>query len=302
MNHSFRPSSLHAGSVALVIEGGGMRCAHTAALIDKLVGEHVSFGWVGGISAGAAQAVNFLTGDRERIRSCFLDFASDRKGAGWWPFLQGRGYFDAEYIYETAPLSGNYSYDFDAFFTNPTPVKIGATRADTAQPVWWGREEITSARDLTTRVRASSTMPGLMPETVIDGLAYFDGALGPDAGIAVDAARADGFTRFLVVCSQPRDYIKSPLKNSWMIKQVLRNYPLAAEAFIDWPKRYNRVRRSLIPLERTGHAYVYYPDEMPITNTELNLTKLKHSFDSGVEQSDREWPLIRDFLEKNATV
>ena len=277
-----------------------MRSAHTAALIDRLVYENVTFGWAGGISAGAAQAVNFLTGDRQRIRDSFLEFASSRKGSGWWTFLQGRGYFDSEYIYQTAQLTGKMPGDFTEFFGNPTPVKIGAFRADTAEPVWWGRDDITDVRDLTAKVRASSTVPGLMPETVIDGIPYLDGALGPDAGIAVDAARADGFTRFLVVCSQPRDYIKPPMANTWMIKQVLRSHPEAAEAFLGWPKRYNRVRRSLIPLERNGSAYVYYPDEMAITSTELNLTRLKNAFDSGVEQSNREWPAIEAFLRSRA--
>ncbi|AKK02788.1 hypothetical protein CEPID_04590 [Corynebacterium epidermidicanis] len=53
----------HFPRIALVIEGGGTRNSYTAALISKFLSEGISFGWVGGISAGASHTVNFLSGD-----------------------------------------------------------------------------------------------------------------------------------------------------------------------------------------------------------------------------------------------
>lgn len=64
---------------------------------------------------------------------------------------------------------------------------------------YWGRDELQPKLQLMRKVRASSTMPLLMPITEIDGDDFVDGALGPTGGIALDAAQQDSFDKFLVV-------------------------------------------------------------------------------------------------------
>ena len=44
--------------VALVLEGGGMRAAHTAGIVAALIEHEVWFPYVCGLSAGSSNAVN----------------------------------------------------------------------------------------------------------------------------------------------------------------------------------------------------------------------------------------------------
>ncbi|MEJ5927483.1 DUF6363 domain-containing protein [Corynebacterium sp. H128] len=288
---------LHYPNVALVIEGGGTRNSYTAAVIDRFLAENIRFGWVGGISAGTSHTVNYLSGSRQRTREAFTDMPASAQAGGWGSFLRGRGYFNSEYIYETSTAPDQrFAIDFPAFQANPTPFRIGSVRADTGEMVYWGREDISTQQDLAQRVRASSTMPLIMPMPIIAGIPYVDGALGPTGGIPLDAAQADGFSTFLVLRSQPREYIKPTITRPQLIRRAFRRYPAIAEALIARPARYNRTQQELLSLEASGDAYMFSPKNMLVGNKERNLAKLQASFAAGETQTEEEWDAILNFL------
>ncbi|WP_448851240.1 patatin-like phospholipase family protein [Corynebacterium sp. 335C] len=283
--------------VALVLEGGGMRAAYTSAVVEALIRERIDLGWVGGISAGATMLTNYLSRDLRRTRGCFVEMSADKRYGGWGTFVRGRGYFDSQYIYETAPLPGELApYDYDAYRANPTPAKVGAVRADDGEMVWWDRSDMAELRDLMVRVRASSTMPGFMVPPVIDGVAYVDGAMGPDGGIPVDEAERDGFDRFLVVMTQQRDYRKPEVSRPGALRRVFRRTPAVAQAMIDRPANYNRTREKLLELERQGRAYLFFPEHMTLTNRTRDMGALQAAYAAGRGQIARELPAIREFL------
>ncbi|MEJ5997142.1 patatin-like phospholipase family protein [Corynebacterium sp. H130] len=289
----------HFPHVALVIEGGGTRNSYTAAVIDKFLAEGFSFGWVGGVSAGSSLTGGMLSGSRKSVKEAFVDVPAAREAGGWGSFLRGRGYFDAEYIYEKSTVAGErFAIDYDAISTNPTPFRIGAVRADTGEMVYWGKQDIHSLADFTLRVRASSTMPVFMPMPLIDGIRYVDGALGPTGGIPIDAARKDGFTTFFVLLSRPRDYTKPAVTRPAALRRLFRNYPAVADAMIARPGRYNRTREELLRLETEGKAYLFFPTHLSVHNRERNLAKLEASFAAGQAQVERDWPAISRFLQQ----
>ena len=146
------------------------------------------------------------------------------------------------------------------------------------------------------RVRASSTMPVLMPPVTIDGEVYVDGALGPTGGIPVDAARAAGYDRFLVVLTQERTYAKVPLQHAGFYRRYFRRYPAVADALYTRWRRYNATREELFALERDGSAILFVPETMPVGNGERSVAKLQASHDLGLSQARRELPRWQEFL------
>lgn len=294
------PERIDASDVALVLEGGGMRNAYTAPTIEVLLRNRVDVGWVGGISAGATLTANYLSGSIERARGSFTTMTAEPGFGGWGTFVRGRGYFNAEYIYETAPMvatAGIPPYPYDNFLASPAQMRLGAVRADTGENVYWGRDDVDSLASLMKFVRASSTMPGFMVPPIIDGVRYVDGALGPSGGIPLDAAEADGFGKFLVIMSQERSFTKPQVTRPAMMRRIFRKYPAIAEALITRPDRYNATRERLFELERQGRAILYFPDEMTLTNRERDLSKLNAAYTAGLAQAEREWPAWREFLQ-----
>ena len=274
-----------------------MRNSYTAACITELINHGVNFGWVGGISAGASHTVNFLSRDPKRARESFVEFGANPRTGGIRSMMRGTGYFNAEYIYETAGAPDNdMPFDWETFTANPTPFRIGATRADNGETVYWGREDINDLPGLMKRVRASSTLPGLMPVPSIDGVEYVDGALGASGGLIIDAALNDGFERFLVLRTKPKGYVRPPLRSPRLVRQLLRKRPAVAEAMIARPAKYNAAADKIAQLEKAGQAKVFYPENMRVSNTERRLSRLRESWASGMEQTQREWDDWMRFL------
>ena len=290
----------HYPKVALVCEGGGMRNAYTAPVIERLVQERISVGWVGGISAGAAHIVNYLSQDVARIRRSFTDFATGPKAAGLWPLVQGHGLFDARYIYERSALpGGDFEFDWEKFNSTSTPLRIGATNARTGQGVWWSRKDLSDPLSLMVRVRASSTMPGFMPMTWIDGEPYVDGVLGPGGGLAVNIAREDGYDAIIALFTRPRSYFKQPVTNHRIIDTMFSSWPEIIEATYRRPMLYNEAKCTLLEMEEQGKAYLFFPEDMLVKSRTLNRRKLKNTYAKGEAQTEREWPQILNFLKNN---
>ena len=44
----------------LIVEGGGMKCAYSAGVLDAFLDENITFDYCIGVSAGAANSASFL--------------------------------------------------------------------------------------------------------------------------------------------------------------------------------------------------------------------------------------------------
>lgn len=291
--------SLHnsVSDTALVFEGGGMRGSHTAGVVRVLLDAGIHLPFVAGISAGSSHTCNYLSRDAWRAHHSFTEFAADPKFGDWRTFVRGQGMFNSRYIYEETSEPGQaLPLDWGTFCANPAEMRIGAFHAESGEMVYWSRKDTPELRDLVVRVRASSTMPIIMPPTVVDGETYVDGALGPSGGIALDAAEEAGYERFFVVLTRERDYVKSPERAPGLYRRYFRRYPAVAEAIINRWQRYNETRERLFELEKAGRAVLFVPEDMPVGNGERNVAKLEAAYQLGLAQAQRELPAWQEFL------
>jgi len=282
---------------AVLFEGGGMRASYTSGMVVALLEEGIHAPFVAGISAGASHTANYLSYDAGRAKDSFTDFAADPNFGDWRTFLRGKGLFHAEYIYEHAGLPGNrLEFDWEAFQQHPADFRVGGFDIETGDTVWWGREDTPEMGDLMRRVRASSTMPIVMPPVPINGNTYVDGALGTDGGVPLTIAQELGYERFLVVMTREREYRKAPERFPKFYLAYFRKYPAVADALLTRWWRYNQTREKLFELQRAGRAYLFIPEVMPVANGERDVKKLNASYESGLAQARREMPAIKEFL------
>lgn len=282
---------------ALIFEGGGMRASYTAGFVNHLLENKLYFNYVAGISAGASHSVNYLSRDPKRVKKSFVDLVKDPNFGGWSSFLKGEGYFRAKYIYEDTPYpNAALPLDFDTFMSNPAKMRVGAFDIDLGKMVYLKKEDIHDIQDLMKMVRASSSMPMFMPITEFKGRRYLDG--GIDGGVALEAAKKEGFQKFFVILTRPKGYRKSPVKFSGVIKACYRKYPKVVEAMLTRHIRYNQTLEELEALGKQGKAFLLYPDRMPVSNREKNLKKLQESYRLGFEQGKKDLPNWKAFLNK----
>ena len=291
------PLTSNVTDTALIFEGGGMRVSYTSAVVVALLEAGLHFDFVAGISAGSSNTANYLARDPWRARQSFVEFAADPKFGGLHTFLRGQGMFNANYIYRETGLPGAaLPYDFETFAANPAQMRLGVFEADTGRAFYWTKDDTPTLPDLMVRVQSSSTLPFFMPPVHLDGHVYVDGALGPSGGIALDAARAAGFEKFLVVLTRPRDYVKPQVKITRAMRQYFRRYPAIVDALAARASNYNTTRAELLELEKAGQAMVFFPDGFTTSNGEKNIAKLARAFADGQAQVARELPAWQEWL------
>ncbi|NLW14119.1 MAG: patatin family protein, partial [Trueperella sp.] len=179
---------------------------------------------------------------------------------------------------------------------NPADVRIGSFNSVTGETRYWTKADLDEPAKLMRAVRASSTMPVIMPPTEIRGELHVDGAIGESGGIPLDAAEEAGFERFVIVLTQPRDYVKSRPRNPGALERILADLPLVATATNERWHKYNATRQRVRELEAAGKAWVFWPEHMMVTNQERNVARLERNFNRGRLQMLAELPQLRDFL------
>lgn len=284
---------------ALVIEGGGMRGAYTAAVLDRFLQEGIYFDYISGISAGSSHALNYASRDRRRLKAAFVDVADFPDFYGWRQWLSGRGYFNAENMYQRTVLpDGPLPFDLEAFHANPAMVRIGVYDATAGRDLWFGKEDMRTHADVARIARGSSTLPVLMPPQTVNGHVWFDGALSRNGGIPLDEPMRAGYTKFFVLLTRPRDYDKPPLgyRGQRTLKMAFPGMPELYRAAMLRPSRYNAARRKVFDLEARGCAYVFTPEHLTISRTTMDRVRLEEAFQEGARQVDAEMPAIRRFL------
>lgn len=290
----------HAAGTVLMLEGGGMRASYTAAMVSLLLENRVTFDYVCGISAGSSHAVNFLSGDIWRTRASFIDLVTEKEFGGVKTFLEGKGMFSAHWIYEESGLpDGVLPFDFAAFSANSTPLAIQAFDRDTGETVVWHREDMPTLEDLMMRVRASSTLPIVMPPVSIDGHVYYDGGLGVGAGVPLQLALDSGCSRIFAIMTRPKGFRKPEPdigRAARLTAERYRAYPKVREALLSRNERYNAELDRLEELERQGKAFVVYAEDMKVENSTTDLTALRASYFDGYAQAQRELPAWLEWL------
>lgn len=289
-------STVH--DVALVFEGGGMRNSYSAGAIGVMLEQGLFFDDVYGLSAGATNAIDYVSRDARRNEASFtacLDDLSFR----WWvmPFVDADGVGAALHGDARVRSSCALPFDFDAFQANPARVTLQAIDRDTGETVCFTRGDFPTEQTLMERVRASTSYPIVLPPTVVDGRALHDGGIGRGGGIMVPRAMDDGLSRFFVVCTRPRGF-RRPLKPNRFYDAFFWRRPRMREALDTWNRRYDAELDRLDRLEAEGRAYVFYANDQGVKNTERDAEKLARNFECGRMQALSEFDKWERFLSK----
>nr|AHF25145.1 esterase of the alpha-beta hydrolase superfamily [uncultured bacterium Contig1772] len=280
---------------ALLFEGGSMRAAYTCAVVAELLEKGIHFDNVYGVSAGSSNTVNYVSRDIKRAIASFTDFVRLDNIGDWKTFLLHKGMFNAHYIYQEAGLpDGCLPFDFDTFNASPAKATIAAFERDTGRDLFFRKGEMHSLDELMVRVRASSTVPILMPPPKVNGRYCYDGGFAVGGGLPLERIRDDGFDRVFVVRTRPRGYRKEG-DNSWANAFFWRR-PAMRQAVLTRNARYNVACDLLDTWEREGKAYVFYADDITLSGSERDYDELCRNFELGHAQIKREWGRLLDFL------
>lgn len=192
--------------VGLVLEGGGMRGAFTAGVLDYFLDKNLSFHTCIGVSAGACHACSFLSKQRRRGFETNTDYLEDETYCSFKNLMKTGDLFGVDMCYRKIPEELN-PYDYQAFSENPTEFYVVVTNCKTGEAEY---KKITDMHRGIHYVRASSSLPLLSRTVWIKNTPYLDGGIADS--IPVKQSEKLGNHKQVVVLTRQRGYRKEPNK------------------------------------------------------------------------------------------
>ena len=143
----------------LIVEGGGMKCAYSAGILDAFLDDNVTFDYCMGVSAGAANTASYLAGQRGRNLRFYIEHVKDPRYISIKNLIKTGSLFGLQYIYGTLTNStGNDPLDYDALAANPSEFHFPATNAATGKAEYFSKEDL--GRDDYRGIMATCALPG----------------------------------------------------------------------------------------------------------------------------------------------
>ena len=262
----------------LVLEGGGLRGVFTAGVLDAFLDGNFHADYVIGVSAGAANGVSYVSGQRERGLRTNTDYLHDPRYMGLRSLLLHRSLFGMDFIFHEIPQHLD-PFDYQAFQENPWEFWTGAIDIRTGETVYFGKEEI---GDDLEALRATTSLPLLSQPVAYRGRLLLDG--GTADPIPVRRALADGCDRVVVVLTRERGYRKPAQSFRAVYRSAFRRYPAIIRALDTRHRIYNDTLDFLAGLECGGTAAVIAPATPPqVRRIERDRDKLLALYQEGLE-------------------
>ena len=240
--------------IGLVVEGGGMKCAYNAAILDAFLDHNITFAYCIGASGGSGNLASYLAGQRGRNLRFFTEHIHNPGYFGLRSFLKTGDLFGLQYIYGTLTNSmGKDPLDFHTLKNNPAEYEVVVTNALTGKAEYFGKE--TMVQDDYRLIMASSAIPAACRPVELNDIPYFDGGLS-DA-IPVSRALEKGCDRLVVILSKMRDYVRKPQGMRFLYTMRCHQYPQIISLIDHRHIAYNQNLQEVFALERAGRAFVF---------------------------------------------
>ncbi len=282
------------GKTGLVVEGGGMKCAYCAGVLDQFLEHGITFDYCIGVSAGAASVASYLAGQKGRNLRFYTEYIDDPWYFGMRSFLKNGDLFNLKYIYGDLTNSGGRDpLDLEALKKNPAEYEIVATCAETGEGVYFSKDDL--IQDDYRHVMASCAIPAVCRPVEIDGKHYYDGGLADS--IPMQRALDRGCDKLVVIASKSRKFVKTPEKFRMMYTLMCRKYPKAVKALNDRYLTYRRQQKLMFDLEKAGTAFLFTPEtDRKINTFTMDREVNQHMYDLGVQDFRRKQQKLAAFL------
>ena len=275
----------------LVLEGGAMRGMFTTGVLDVFMENGITFDGMLGVSAGATFGCNFKSKQIGRAIRYNKKYAHDKRYCSFYSLFTSGDLYNADFCYNVLPNQLDL-FDYETFDNDPMEFYVGTTDAETGEPLY---HKITDSRKGMDWIRASASMPGVSRPVRIEGKTLLDGGIADS--VPLEYFESIGYTRNVVVLTQPRNFVKQPVEHFAIMKFLLRKYPKLIEAVAVRHEKYNKQREYILSREKAGAALVICPEKaLGISRTEKNIDELERVYQEGRENAKKRLEEIKKFL------
>lgn len=279
---------------ALVLEGGALRGMYTSGVLDTFLKNNMEFECVAGVSAGALNAMSYISKQPGRSAKINLEYCDDPRYIGRKAFIKNKGIIGYDYLF--GDISENkVPFDYKSFENTNQRFIIVTTNCEKAETEYL---EKSNCNDLFKAAQASSSMPLASAMVEINNNHYLDGAV--ITSIPVKWALEQGYEKVVVVLTRDKAYRKPMLSNKMkkLYKLAYHKYPKLIEKLNTMPERYNKLQEELIDLEKEGKIFIIRPEkEVTVSRLEKDKRKLENLYKEGIAEAEKKLDTLKEYLE-----
>ncbi|MBQ4339597.1 MAG: patatin family protein [Firmicutes bacterium] len=278
----------------LILEGGAMRGLFSAGVTDVFMENKIDFDGLIGVSAGAAFGCNYKSNQPGRTIRYNMTYSKDPRYCSFRSLIKTGDLYGADFCYRELPEKLDI-FDNETFEKNPMEFHVVCTDVNAGKGVYKKFE--VSDKNFYEWIRASASMPLASKIVRVDGYSLLDGGIADS--IPLKYFESIGFSKNVVILTQPECYVKKKNPLMPVMKIALRKYPDAVQAMANRHLNYNATLEYLKERENSGDAVIIRPEvPLNIGKIEHDPEKMKRVYEYGRIVGEREIERVKEFLSK----
>lgn len=276
----------------LVLEGGGMKGAYTAGVLDFFLDKGIEFSSAYGVSAGACHMCSFLSKQRGRALDISVDYLDTRRYCSVESLLLTGDLFNVDMSYHLIP-EYLHPYDYETFGQYPGKAFCVATDIVTGQPEYFRLRDLRADID---KLRASASLPLVSRKVKIGNSYYLDGGISDS--IPLQQSVIDGNQKNVVVMTKEVGYVRKPSSHLSLVKARYLRYPKIYELMARRHINYNNQLEYIERQQEAGRAFVIRPQSPSnVGRVEKDPEKLRALYQQGYDETADCYEELLKYLE-----
>lgn len=278
-------------NATIILEGGANRGVFTAGVIDFLMENDIYFKNIIGVSAGAANALNYGSHQIGRSKNTIVIDKKENRYINKRKVLSSQ-ILDMNMLFKIFP-DKTFPYDYQAYIENKHHVDITVTNCKTGECEF---HDIDAKNRDITACAASCSMPFAAPIVPFNDGYYVDGSVSNS--IPLDRAYSLGTDKIVLVLTQKKGYRKSEIKNlnKSLINLKYGKYPNLVKKMLDRPSRYNARLDEIAEREAKKEIIVIRPEVDTISHLEQDVEVLNDFYKHGRNVTLSKFEELKDYL------
>ena len=275
----------------LCLEGGAFRGVYTSGVLDCLMMHDINIETTIGVSAGALNGVNYVSGNIGRSAMINLKHRHDPNWVGFKAIKENGGIIGFNYVF--TELTKELPFNKDRFFSGKQKLIAVATNIRTGKPEYFDNRNSLIFKG----VQASASMPFVSTPVKIGDQYYLDG--GCATKLPINYALEHGYKKIIFVGTRPSDYRRKTNQTAeFFEKTIYRKYPKFVDSLTKMNERYNEDCDLIDKLVDEGKVFRITPSE-PITVSRLegNMEKLGGLYELGYNDCEKVINDLKKYLE-----
>ncbi len=263
----------------IVLEGGASRTYFTVGVLDALYDIGIKPDYLIGTSAGIANGISFVSGQRGRNIEIGLKYLPDKRYMGFKHLLnpKNRSLYNIKFVFDDIP-NIHLPFDYDAFKNSGCETIAVLTNIKTGKCEYM---PVTGDDKKWKAVVASCSLPIMFPPIELNGNIYMDG--GITVAVPVEKALEDGCDKIIVVTTRERSYHKDRESGVKIGKLRFSKYPEFGKALDNRAATYNAAHKRVLELEKEGRVIHIAPEVSTADwkRTERRNAQIQMMYDEG---------------------